>query len=576
MKLLDCLNHMPVGDSKWNEFNGLIRLARKAGMERPETSIKPALVQSMLDYYQVPGRVEGLFSRLPQHEKDAVSLEIWSGGNAKWDDYRKISDKLVYISRHYFYGISDVLRFVPDDSAVWLLYPDGQMPDEFRELIYEMIGPMKRDTAEYPVSKDGKLICREDRLGDFTALVRMCGTSKFTVSKRYGLLQKKDALAFLQRAGYDELHADFKKTPEEAASLKDLLYTYALVQLSLSAGLIIDENGILKTGSRAAELLSLPQETMAARILSAFLEDSRYSEVEYISTGMRAAKRGLRLWEARQFLAQELKSWNTGHLVSALKFEKHVGLTNPAFARSRDTLVKYANSSYSPEWNSFESRLIQLTLLFFGVLGMLDLFWEGETKFTGQYGEAPSRVAAFRVTALGAWLLGLEPDYAPSQKAAAKEEGGFIVQPDYSVIVDESPSRERHEAFFSRCLTKVSEGGASIYRLDFEGLIRALDAGTDVAEIRDYLVSHATRPVPDNVLHSLDDWEKQSGRIKLSKVTVVECEDPELLEEILHYRGAGALVGGKICAAVVNSEESALKLKKLIEKNKRFCLDRRL
>jgi hypothetical protein len=71
----------------------------------------------------------------------------------------------------------------------------------------------------------------------------------------------------------------------------------------------------------------------------------------------------------------------------------------------------------------------------------------------------------------------------------------------------------------------------------------------------------------------LDDWEKQSGRIRLRRVTILECEDESLLEEVIRYKGMGELIKEKISFAVVVEDGATKKIKKAIEKNKRFCKD---
>ena len=148
-----------------------------------------------------------------------------------------------------------------------------------------------------------------------------------------------------------------------------------------------------------------------------------------------------------------------------------------------------------------------------------------------------------------------------------------MVLPDYTIIVPDSSNRLTHELYFEKLFTKVSTTDeASIFKLDFETAVRAIGNGTSVADLRKYL-SASDKPMPKNVASALDDWEKQAGRIRLRQVTILECEDESLLEEVIRYKGINELIKEKISAAVVIEDGTTKKIKKVIEKNKRFCQD---
>jgi hypothetical protein len=46
-----------------------------------------------------------------------------------------------------------------------------------------------------------------------------------------------------------------------------------------------------------------------------------------------------------------------------------------------------------------------------------------------------------------------------------------------------------------------------------------------------------------------------------------------LLEEVIHYKGMGGLVKERILAAIAVDGNATKEIKKVIEKNKRFCRD---
>jgi hypothetical protein len=213
--------------------------------------------------------------------------------------------------------------------------------------------------------------------------------------------------------------------------------------------------------------------------------------------------------------------------------------------------------------------LISIILTFFGALGIVDIAWGEDSGSRIDSGKR--RPVAFRVNTLGAYVLGSSNSYVATVVPKKKIAGGFTVLPDYTIVVQDSTDRIRHEIFFEKLFTKVSvTDESSIYRLDFETIVRAIESGMGVAGLRKYL-SASDKPLPENIVRALSDWGNQAGRISIRQVTILECDDAALLEEVLHYKGMGEFVREKIIAAAVVDGSSANKIKKVIEKNKRFC-----
>jgi hypothetical protein len=249
-------------------------------------------------------------------------------------------------------------------------------------------------------------------------------------------------------------------------------------------------------------------------------------------------------------------------------------IADKAFARKETRyVVETGNSYYDYEvsWDRYEHPLIYTILSFFGAIGMIDIAWGENTDVSADIGQRTP--VAFRLNPLGAYVLGLSDAYSVPAEPKAKIEGGFTVLPDYTIVVPDSANRLKHELYFEKLFTKVSATDeASVYRLDFETAVRAADSGLAIADLRKYL-SASDKPMPENVAAALNDWGKQVGRIRLRQVTILECDDAALLEEVIRYKGMGEWVKEKIPAAVVVEDGATKKIKKAIEKNKRFCKD---
>ncbi len=90
-------------------------------------------------------------------------------------------------------------------------------------------------------------------------------------------------------------------------------------------------------------------------------------------------------------------------------------------------------------------------------------------------------------------------------------------------------------------------------------------------EVIDYLQEFSTNPVPENVLLTLQEWERESKRIRIRTVTILETDDPYLLEELKSYKTIGKHIRNELPHALEINGKSAKSPKREIEKKNRFC-----
>jgi hypothetical protein len=152
-----------------------------------------------------------------------------------------------------------------------------------------------------------------------------------------------------------------------------------------------------------------------------------------------------------------------------------------------------------------------------------------------------------------------------------RNPGRTVVQPDYEIVLQAGKMQNVHALFFDRWAEQISTGGVSVYRLTFKGIVNAMDRGISIREISDYLQQHASLPVPDNVLATLREWEANNKRISIRTVTILETDDPYLLQELRSYKAIGQAVLDELPHAVVIEGKAALKMKREIEKRNHLC-----
>jgi hypothetical protein len=571
------LAQLPVGDKdKYGSLRHLAFIAGAAIYDDVKASQKNETVAVLAKYYNAPNRFDDIWNNLSDAEKNIASIHIWGDGceHISWAETiaQKYHLSEINNGNYYYYSYSITgldgfkKRYASNSSKLWFLFPRNDVV-LFYEEIKRVVGAIKREYSD--VSADTVFSSRESRSNDFVNIVKFCNSNNVSVTGR-GALSKSSALKLIEYCGYEERAELGEFAPSQIRTTEQMLVTFPLTVLCSVSGLTSVAEDRLVPAAKSMKLLSLPYAEMIAAIFNSYINCKTFDEIS-IMAGIKA-KRGHHPYEARQNLIPELKLCPVGKPVYTDDFERYIRLANRCFARKSDGyVVETGNGAYGADWERYEHNLINVILTFLGALGVIDVAW-GKDQQVGYEGKGVVPVA-FRVNPLGAYALGITADYAPQKKVETVTSGGFTVLPDYTIVVPESPNRIRQEMLFEKIFTKVSETAeATIYKLDFDTVVRANDVGKDIAYLRKHLCS-ADKALPANILRALDDWDKQIGRIRMRQVTILECDDAALLEEVMHFKGMGSLVSGRVGYAFVIDGEKAKNVKKIIEKNGRFCQD---
>ncbi|MDR1472000.1 MAG: helicase-associated domain-containing protein [Synergistaceae bacterium] len=578
-QVADLLNELPLGDKE--RIGSLRHLAFIIGANvynAAKSAAKEQVVFILSEYYCAPNRFEQLWNSLSAAERKIISLHIWGAESEPVDCADEVAEEFSVAEKsertyYYSYARNGLDRFkeryAGNDSALWLFFPRNQDNRIFQDKLRYAVGEMRRVYSR--VSGKFTFSARENRIADFANIVRFSNSNKLTVTKS-GVLSKSSALKLRDFCGYEEYAADISARPEDIRTTDGLLVTFPLTVFCIVGGLLASAEGVCIPGSRSLSLICLPHEHLVKKLFEAYLKSKSFDEIS-IMRGIKS-KRGHNPAEARQNLAEELKYCPVGQAVYTKELERHLRIAKKTFARKDEKyIIETGNNyyDYGVGWERYEHPLITIILSFFGALGIIDIVWGEDTDvYADKRRRAPT---VFRINQLGAYAFGLSGSYSAPDEPKAKIEAGFTVLPDYTIIIPNSSNRLKHELYFEKSFTKVSATEeASIYKLDFETVVRVIDNGASVADLRKYL-SASDKPVSENVTSALDDWEKQAGRIRIRQVTILECDSESLLEEVIRYKGVGELVKEKVSAAVVIEDGATKKIKKAIEKNKRFCKD---
>jgi len=330
-------------------------------------------------------------------------------------------------------------------------------------------------------------------------------------------------------------------------------------------------------------MLSMPRHELAKKLFDGYMKNNKIYELHYVTyITTYDGDANIKWHECRKPIIDLLKNCPVDKFVRFQDLDKYAKIFCGNFFRKllRGAVTirgykpqrGYYYGYDEPDWDECEAQIIRTILSFLSVIGMVDAaYTENIPRIKHSKGDYCVGITGFRITKLGAWILGLTEKYEYTETAKEKnDDGGLLVLPDYSVIISGLKHRIEYETYLSKFLSKPADSideNAAVYRLDFQAAIRAFDMDIPPQKIKAYLKKASIKPLPENVERSLEDWQTKVGRIKIRNLTVLETDDVLLLEEIKHIKGMDNIVVSELKNAVAIDGGKTKKAKTIIEKN---------
>lgn len=559
----------------------LPRHLRIAGIKARSTK-KADMVAALESYLGNEKNLRLIWDSLKPLERDLLEEYILSRGEPDEHEIKEIYEKHGARPKKPFYSYYDFEDIFDDYSKARLFFTEGIMPPSILTTLDSFIEREEitfTGIADKSVKEDddlcGQLVIGDSFARDIVKIIKLVNTGK--LSTRDGGLPTKTAMVKINEVleHKEPLPDTYEyETIGEIRTVEQTARIYGLCMLLLEAGILEDEAGHLVAGEAAEEFLRADTVARCKMLLQAYLKSTEINELNRIRgikirpnymcslgpcrelvIGDYLARCPAGNWVAMEELLSQIKRWSRNFLNS---------VTGGVF-----TYNEYERAYYSRDhgWREIEGRLVEVMLLeYLSAMGIVDVAYT-----VGEEGDYETKeylsVKYLRLTPLGAYVLGASDDYVKEETG----ESGLVVKPDYEIVLNPGSMMDVHEVFLDKWAEKVSEGAASVYKLTFKAIARALDQGITVREIIEYLQEFATTSIPANVMTTLEEWERESGRITIRTVTILETDDPYLLKELRSYRAIDKAVLGELSCAVEIDGKSARKLKREIEKQNRYC-----
>ena len=577
------LESMTYQGSGWTLAELLQVLKIKTGMLR-----KAQAVDLLYKFYSNPDSADILYQRLSKYEKALLTCIVHSEYYPLTEDIKAIAEKFQFEKniRDYYYTFrSDYKdRYFPKGSALYGFFIGNEVPQIFMDYLERTIPPYVHvfNSCEVDdIDKYAGIIDRQFRYKDFDMLLSFINNNKVAATKAGGYMNKTALLKYNAIAGYNDLCNNESGELKDIRNTGETIVSFGLIQLLRCADVIdiIKDKFVLSKNATQFAGLSMPEK--AKFLFAAYI--SRKNRItdecaRIVAARLKFLKSVFDLSGPRNEIISYLKECPANEWIDFRVFSKELYWTNKnLFAATGGALIRddyYNQYINGASWNSCEKNAISVVLMeYLATLGAVDILAE-RVSFSDYDYYSGYVTSYFRITDLGLYLFGVVSSYKEKEFAGySADEKGFIVQPNFDVVIPNGKSRMMHELFFDRFAVKtVNDREVSVYSLDFKGMVKALNIGLTIRDICSYCENFSSVPLPANVETAFSEWEKQSGRIRIRTFTAIEADDPFLLEEIKNYKGMNTISEDGLATVLVLSPDAEKKAKSLIERNKRFCV----
>jgi hypothetical protein len=402
--------------------------------------------------------------------------------------------------------------------------------------------------------------CTErEALVDLPLLLRLADQGKLQVSDK----TSQPGTATMKLLADKLSGGDFYDTSAEAALPRELtigpIKAFAWPLLLLSAGLMqrhaaksaLSPAGLKALGAAPADVLR----TVWQKWLNSTLLDE-FSRIDLIKGQKSKGRVMTAVAPRRAAIAVALQECPVDEWIAVDEFSRFMQAADLGFEVAHDPWklylgdAQYGSLGYEGfhDWTILQLRYLLCFLFeYAAVLGIVDVAFvepqDAHQNFRGLWGTDDlaflSRydgLVCFRLTALGAYVLGLSTSYAP---VATQPNAGLSVMPSLLVNVVRGALAPEERLVLDTWASAVSDTG---WQLDREKALAAVERGHDGGALVDFLRSRDEQPLPDSVEAFIRSVQKQGQALRvLGPALLIECADADTAAKVAAHPQTASL-----------------------------------
>ena len=538
-------------------------LARHTGEKIPT---RKADIAAMIQRHLAGERLQAVWRGLDDLQRAAVAEVVHSGST------RFAADRFAAkYGCNPDWGVADNYGYRLNPSPLALFFYDGVMPDDLKTRLEAFVPKPAAVTIEaspelpaacsltWPgwssktgtreiVTTDVPLAAHETESTaqrELLSVLRLIDAGKVSVSdktRRPSAATIKNITNILEGGDYYPVLPVKNQWDDENAGPIRAFAWPLIVQAGGLAQLSGSKLQLTKAGRNA---LSRPPAETLSRLWSKWIDTTiidELSRIECVKGQTGKGKRGLTALSSRRgAIADALAQCPAGSWISTDELQRFACASGKDFTVSSNAWdlylceKQYGSLGYRGGEQILEERYLMAFLLEYaatlGVIDValippagardnhLDLWGADDLVYLSRY----DGLMYFRITALGAYCLGIETTFQP---APGEAKPVLSVLPNRKIIANGTELEQGDRIALDTYATPVSD---LVWRLDRAKLLAAVEAGRPVAEVRELLAARSGAALPAAVARLLDDVAARSTKIQDQGLArVVECADPAL------------------------------------------------
>lgn len=514
-------------------------------------------------------KIQQIWHRLDALQKAAIAEVVHSSTNdyyadsfvAKYGQKPSFGTGDRYSSRYkpsllslfFYHGVmppelkQTLKAFVPKPQAPHLQNVSDTIPETFlvRQQKYwndqEYEVPLTVCVMEQAAQKDLLSVLRLIQSGKVAVSDKTALPSGVTVKAIAAVLFGGDFYDDQQRKTADDYR--YRSPEDDIGAIKAFAWT-ALLQVGNMAELSGKKLVLTKAGLKA---LQDPPAKNLQTLWRRWLKNTTFDEFRRIDEIKGQTGKGARGMTAvagrREVIVAALRECPVGQWIQFHEFSKYMVATRHLFevTRSPDDLyiceVGYGNLGYEGyhDWHILQGRyLLCLLFEYAATLGLIDVGYVDPCHAWRDFGDlwgtddlgSLSRydgLIYFRINPLGAYCLDLADRYQPTEIAPSQT---LRVFPNMEIVASGNDLNMADAIVLDLYAQRFSE---TIWRLDLDRLLTAIEDGHRVTELIQVLEHNITEPLPISVQTFLNDaLEKESSLRDVGEARLVECTSSHL------------------------------------------------
>ena len=258
----------------------------------------------------------------------------------------------------------------------------------------------------------------------------------------------------------------------------------------------------------------------------------------------------------RAAIEEALQACPTGRWVRLDDFSRFMRAADHVFAVAHDLWKlylcerQYGSLGYdgSHGWNILQDRFIAAVLFeYAATLGMVDVAYvdpaQGHDDFRDMWGADELRflsrydgLNSFRISALGAYILGREATYQP---VAQPSNVAISVMPSLQVKLVRGILSAQDSLLLELWAEPIQE---DIWHLDRQKAVAAIEKGHDIELLRQFLENNDDLPLPELVESFLLRCARDGHALKTgASAVLIECRDSETADNVATHKETSSL-----------------------------------